>query len=466
MDAGKLFVAGVSWTTTDAGFKTFFSAFGQIEEAIVMREAAGRSRGFGFVTFKDPSNADKVLSQSLELDGRSLDIKLAVSKPDMLQQQIAVVETAATKKLYVAGISYEATEESLIAYFSGFGQVEKAMVMKNKETGKSRGFGFVTFADESIVAGIMASHNQTKLEMEGRSLDLKGAVPKGSPVLYSGDRMGGPKAPQKKMFIAGLDKATTEETFSQYFAAFGTVTEAFIQKSRETGESRGFGFITFDSAEAVEQVMKNHSHVVDGSSVECKVAVPKTQIPVKQKQMFSKPNQNFQMGGAMSAWNMGGNQMGNMNNMAQQQQQQGFGNQQQGYSNQQGQQAQQYGSAAGNQAAMNNYATQQGYANQQQPAQQQQYGGAQQAQSATGYDRGGYGAAQAGQYANNAYAQASNYDGYTEAPASNAARGGYSAPTSAYGGNAYANTYSEDASYGYGRTRETRAVGFHPYSRN
>lgn len=290
----KLYVAGVSWTTTDEGFKNFFAQFGAVEEALVMRESpAGRSRGFGFVSFKDPAVAEKVLAQDLELDSRKLDLKRAVPKMEMVQAPVREVDpTPSNKKIYVAGIAFDATDEQVAQFFSRFGQVEKATIMKDKLTSRSRGFAFVSFVEEGVVDEILAQHAANKLEWEGRTLDLKAAVPKGAAVLSSFSH--GSVARNKKLYVAGLLQSTTDEALLTYFSKFGVVTEAIIQKNHGTGESRGFGFVTFQDASSVDRVLEQ-SHMLDNQSIDCKVAVPKIQQPM------------FQMGGAgggySSAWN-------------------------------------------------------------------------------------------------------------------------------------------------------------------
>ena len=54
-----------------------------------------------------------------------------------------------SKKVFAGGLPWEAEDSDLSAAFSHFGPVEDAKVIMDKETGKSRGFGFVTFADDA-----------------------------------------------------------------------------------------------------------------------------------------------------------------------------------------------------------------------------------------------------------------------------------------------------------------------------
>ncbi len=68
------------------------------------------------------------------------------------------------KKLFVGGLAWKTDDASLQAAFSSFGEVVEARVVLDRETGRSRGFGFVTFSTEA------AAETAAK-EMEGQMLD-------------------------------------------------------------------------------------------------------------------------------------------------------------------------------------------------------------------------------------------------------------------------------------------------------
>ena len=59
-------------------------------------------------------------------------------------------------KLFVGGTSWDTTKESLTAYFSNFGKITDSVIMKDKNTGRPRGFGFITFEDDR---GLCAADN-------------------------------------------------------------------------------------------------------------------------------------------------------------------------------------------------------------------------------------------------------------------------------------------------------------------
>lgn len=81
--SNKLFVGGLSWDTDDDGLRNAFSAHGDVTDAAVIRDRdTGRSRGFGFVTFGDESEANQALEamNGVELDGRTINVDSAHEK--------------------------------------------------------------------------------------------------------------------------------------------------------------------------------------------------------------------------------------------------------------------------------------------------------------------------------------------------------------------------------------------------
>ena len=79
----KLFVGSLSWNTSDHELSEAFARFGEVTEAKVITDReTGRSRGFGFVTFEDASDADKAISEmnGTTLDGREITVNEAQEK--------------------------------------------------------------------------------------------------------------------------------------------------------------------------------------------------------------------------------------------------------------------------------------------------------------------------------------------------------------------------------------------------
>ena len=81
-------------------------------------------------------------------------------------------------KLFVGGLAWATDEKSLRGHFEGCGEVAEARVISERDTGRSRGFGFVTFADADGATAAIESLNGT--ELDGRSIRVDRATERGS----------------------------------------------------------------------------------------------------------------------------------------------------------------------------------------------------------------------------------------------------------------------------------------------
>lgn len=79
-------------------------------------------------------------------------------------------------RIYVGNLSFRTTPEALNAHFAAFGEVLDVFIGTDRETGRSRGFGFVTMADKEAGAKAIAALNGK--EFEGRALAVNEAQPR------------------------------------------------------------------------------------------------------------------------------------------------------------------------------------------------------------------------------------------------------------------------------------------------
>jgi cold-inducible RNA-binding protein len=79
------------------------------------------------------------------------------------------------KKLYVGGLAYSTTEDGLRDYFSQAGAVESAIIITDKMTGRSKGFGFVEMSSDGDAQKAIEMFDQK--EFEGRKLNVNEARP-------------------------------------------------------------------------------------------------------------------------------------------------------------------------------------------------------------------------------------------------------------------------------------------------
>ncbi|XVE78337.1 hypothetical protein DITRI_Ditri13aG0136700 [Diplodiscus trichospermus] len=182
-------------------------------------------------------------------------------------------------KLFIGGISWDTNEDRLKEYFSSFGEVVEAVIMKDRTTGRARGFGFVVFSDLSVAERVI----KEKHNIDGRMVEAKKAVPRDDQniISRSTSSIHGSPGPgrTRKIFVGGLASTVTESDFKKYFEQFGNITDVVVMYDHNTQRPRGFGFITYDSEDAVDKVLLKNFHELNGKMVEVKRAVPKELSP-------------------------------------------------------------------------------------------------------------------------------------------------------------------------------------------
>ncbi|KAI0063300.1 RNA-binding domain-containing protein [Artomyces pyxidatus] len=164
-DEGKMFVGGLSWDTTDEGLRNYFSEFGKVDACTIVRDPDGKSRGFAFLTFEDPASVNSVMIREHFLDGKAIDPKRAIPREEHLRNT----------RYFVGGLAPHTTSDSMRAFFSTFGKVVDATVMVDRETGRSKGFGFVTFEDNSNESQLVG---KIGLVMDDKQIEVKTAQPR------------------------------------------------------------------------------------------------------------------------------------------------------------------------------------------------------------------------------------------------------------------------------------------------
>jgi RNA recognition motif-containing protein len=92
------------------------------------------------------------------------------------------------KKLFVGGLSWDTTDDGLRQAFASYGEITEAKVITDRATGRSRGFGFVTFAQDEEAKAAMTKMDGTTLD--GKTIKVNEAQEK-SPRPGGGGRPGG-----------------------------------------------------------------------------------------------------------------------------------------------------------------------------------------------------------------------------------------------------------------------------------
>lgn len=105
--------------------------------------------------------------------------------------------------------------------FSKYGEIVDSIVMKNPETGNSRGFGFVTYKENSSAENAVASGSH---KIDGKIVDVKLCNPR----LAAQQRNSKQKSDNCKVFVGGLPHGVTDDQIKQFFSRYGMVKFFFL----------------------------------------------------------------------------------------------------------------------------------------------------------------------------------------------------------------------------------------------
>lgn len=147
-------------------------------------------------------------------------------------------EQEKTSKIFVGGVSQETTDQEFRDYFAQFGRVVDATLMMDKDTGRPRGFGFVTFESE---AGVDACIN-VPLEIHGKPIEVKKAQPRGNlreeeeASRRSKFRKGDDQSSQGSMGQQMGNNGMTPQVMAQYFQR---MQQYFAVMQNQMAMSRG-----------------------------------------------------------------------------------------------------------------------------------------------------------------------------------------------------------------------------------
>ncbi|XP_059544467.1 heterogeneous nuclear ribonucleoprotein A1-like isoform X2 [Myotis daubentonii] len=178
-------------------------------------------------------------------------------------------ESEQLRKLFIGGLSFETTDESLRSHFEQWGTLTDYVVLRDPSTKRSRGFGFVTYA---TVEEVDAAMNARPHKVDGRVVEPKRAVSR------EDSQRPGAHLTVKKIFVGGIKEDTEEHHLRDYFEQFGKIEVIEIMTDRGSGKKRGFAFVTFDNHDSVDKIVIQKYHTVNGHGCEVRKALPKQEM--------------------------------------------------------------------------------------------------------------------------------------------------------------------------------------------
>lgn len=169
-------------------------------------------------------------------------------------------------KLYVTNIPFSYTDNQLGELFSSAGTVDSAKIITNKNSGRSRGYGFVEMGTEEEAQHAIEEVNGK--EVDGRELKIAFATG----VSEKKDDPG----VKNKLYVGNLPFSVKDNDLADLFSSAGEIESAKINTDKMSGRSKGFGFVEMrDENDLQSAINKFDGYEFQGRQIKVNKANPK-----------------------------------------------------------------------------------------------------------------------------------------------------------------------------------------------
>lgn len=242
--SASLYVGELDPTVSEAMLFEIFNMIGPVASIRVCRDAVTRrSLGYAYVNYLNGADGQRALEQ--------LNYSLIKNRPCriMWSQRDPVLRKTGQGNVFIKNLDEQIDNKALHDTFAAFGNVLSCKVATD-EQGRSKGYGFVHYetaeAAESAIKAVNGMLLNDKKVYVGHHISRKERQSK----------MEEMRAQFTNVYVKNIDSSVTQEEFEALFQQFGKVTSAIIQFD-EYGNSKGFGFVNFESHEGAQRAVEN-----------------------------------------------------------------------------------------------------------------------------------------------------------------------------------------------------------------
>lgn len=185
--------------------------------------------------------------------------------------------TEGFRKMYVGALHMHTTEKSLTDYFSQWGEVSSCQVLRDKETGMTKGYGFVTMAEANVCAQILSKSvhivdNRTirvSLTHSTKNLDFKPKNPRNyEEKIELIHEVGKVDVREGRIYVGVLPDNVSPNILASHFSQYGIVATSNVSRAVHNTMKKNFGVVNFRETMAVKRVLQNPRHYIHEKHVD------------------------------------------------------------------------------------------------------------------------------------------------------------------------------------------------------
>ncbi|KAG8661403.1 UBP1-associated protein 2A [Manihot esculenta] len=243
----------------------------EIAEANSANEGASNGNE---ATEEEENEDDDSLEKLLEPFGKDQLVALlrkSVDKhPDLMDSVREIADAdPAHRKIFVHGLGWDTTAETLKSEFGKYGEIEDCKAVTDRVSGKSKGYAFILFKQR---AGARKALRQPQKKIGNRitscQLATAGPVPAPPPTTSAVSEY-----TQRKIFVSNVSAEIDPEKLLEFFRQYGEIEEGPLGLDKQTGKPKGFALFVYKSVESAKKALEEPHKKFEGHTLHCQKAI-------------------------------------------------------------------------------------------------------------------------------------------------------------------------------------------------
>ncbi|XP_039115321.1 UBP1-associated protein 2A-like [Dioscorea cayenensis subsp. rotundata] len=228
----------------------------------------------------DPAAIQKLLEPFPKDQLVELLREAAVNHPDVLSSIYRLADAdPAHRKIFVHGLGWETTAETLISAFKQYGEIEDCKAVIDKVSGKSKGYGFILFKHRAGAQRAL-KEPQKKIGHRTAACQLASAGPPSASTQQQAPSVS--EYTQRKIYVSNVGADLEPQKLLQFFSSFGEIEDGPLGLDKASGKPKGFCLFVYRTVEGARKALQEPHKNFEGIILHCQKAIdgPKPGKPV------------------------------------------------------------------------------------------------------------------------------------------------------------------------------------------
>ncbi|KAK7200934.1 polyadenylate-binding protein 1 [Novymonas esmeraldas] len=253
---GNVFVKNLEKDVDNKSLHDIFNKFGFILSCKVMEDEEGKSRGYGFVHFKEETSAKDAITKMNGAADHASDDKKALYVANFIRRNARLAALVANfTNVYIKQVLPSVNKDVIEKFFAKFGGITSAAACKDRS---GRVFAFCNFEKhDDAVKAIEAMHDShiDGITAPGEKLYVQRAQPRSERLIGLRQKYIQHQSLGNNLYVRNFDPTFTDSDLLELFKEYGDVKSCRVMMS-ENGASRGFGFVSFTNADEANAALR------------------------------------------------------------------------------------------------------------------------------------------------------------------------------------------------------------------